>query len=57
MYLFFFQLLGIAGYEGLLAAPTELVTDKVLQLISQKHNTGCNKQQLLKEITLAVSIP
>lgn len=52
----FFQLLGIAGYDGLLVAPLEVVTDKILQLIGQKYNTGCNKQVLLKEVIIAVSL-
>ena len=40
-------------YDGLLVAPSEIVTDKILQLIGQKYNTGCNKQVLLKDVIIA----
>ncbi|CAB4020297.1 Hypothetical predicted protein [Paramuricea clavata] len=46
------RLLGIAGNDWLLGAPTDTLTDKIIHLIGHKH-TGCNKPQLLKEIIVA----
>ncbi|CAB4045409.1 Hypothetical predicted protein [Paramuricea clavata] len=46
------RLLGIAGYEALRYASTVVVTDKVLQLLGQKHSHGCNRINLHKEIII-----
>ena len=53
--IYHFQLLGVAGYDQLLNAPTNLVMDKVLQLVGQKHVDGY-PASLYNEIILAVSV-
>ncbi|CAB4010555.1 Hypothetical predicted protein [Paramuricea clavata] len=47
------RLLGIAGYDALLTAPTDVMTDKILHLIGQKHSSGCHKIHLTNEIIVA----
>jgi hypothetical protein len=49
------QLLGIAGYEALLRAPTEALADKLLQLIGQKYSVNTSKAHLQNEVMLTVS--
>ncbi|XP_028417049.1 uncharacterized protein LOC114541312 isoform X1 [Dendronephthya gigantea] len=46
------RLLGIAGYDMLINAPTEQVTAKILQLIGQKHSNGCHRALLEDEIII-----
>ncbi|CAB3988170.1 Hypothetical predicted protein [Paramuricea clavata] len=47
------RLLGIAGYEVLLCAPTEALADKLLQVIGQKYSINTNKAHLQNEVMLA----
>ncbi|CAB3985940.1 Hypothetical predicted protein [Paramuricea clavata] len=44
---------GVSGYEALLRAPTEALSDKLLQLIGQKYSVNTNKTHLQNEVMLA----